>query len=122
MTNILNFTAGAVEAVATLFEGMEESVKIVGSSLGESSGRIIEHKYGPEAAGVATDTFETIGNVYTISKHTKILQPKGILKSAVKNTGKGILLEATAAGNCAETVDVDSQRPPPPPPPSSGVL
>lgn len=59
----------------------------------ENSGKIIEHKYGPDAAGLATDTFETIGNVYTVSKNTKIFKPKNILKTTVKNTGKGILQE-----------------------------
>lgn len=93
MNGMLNFTAGAVTAVATVFEGIEESVKTIGTSIGENSGKIIEHKYGSEAAEVATDAFNTIGNVYTISKHTQLLQPKGILKSTVKNTGRGILHE-----------------------------
>lgn len=105
MNNVMNFTAGAVTAVATVFEGIEESVKTIGTSIGENSGKIIEHKYGPEAASVATDTFETIGNVYTISKHTKLLQPKGMLKTAAKNTGKGILQEigGTPAAEATET-------------------
>lgn len=95
---VLNFTAGAVTAVATVFEGFEDSVKVIGTSIGESSGKIIEHKYGPQAASVATDTFETIGNVYTISKNTKILKPTNILKSTMKNTGKGILQEISTNG------------------------
>lgn len=124
MNNMLNFTAGAVTAVATVFEGIEESVKTIGTSVGENSGKIIEHKYGAEAAAVATDTFDTIGNVYTISKHTKILQPKGILKSAVKNTGRGILHEiSTNPGPDDGGIEGSSQlastaveEPSPPPP------
>lgn len=93
VNSVMHFTAGAVTAVATVFEGIEESVKVIGTSIGENSGKIIEHRYGPEAAGVATDTFDTIGNCYTISQNTKILKPKNMLKSTVKNTGKGILHE-----------------------------
>lgn len=93
VNSVMGFTSGAVTAAATIFEGIEESVKLIGTSIGENSGKIIEHKYGPDAAGLATDTFETIGNVYTVSKNTKIFKPKNILKTTVKNTGKGILQE-----------------------------
>lgn len=96
MNGVLNFTAGAVAAVATVYEGLEESVKLIGTSIGENSGKIIEHKYGPQAASVATDTFDAIGNCYNISQNTKILKPKNILKSTVKGTGKGILLEISS--------------------------
>lgn len=104
VNSVMNFTAGAVTAVATVFEGIEESVKVIGTSIGENSGKIIEHKYGPQAAGVATDTFETIGNVYTISKNTKILKPKNILKSTMKNTGKGILQEISTTNGSGVVV------------------
>lgn len=104
VNGVMNFTAGAVAAVATVFEGIEESVKVIGTSIGENSGKIIEHKYGPEAAVVATDTFETIGNVYTISKNTKILKPKNILKSTMKNTGRGILEEISTNASSSSGV------------------
>lgn len=90
--------------MATVFEGIEESVKVIGSSIGQNSEKIIEHKYGPEAASVASDTFETIGNVYTISKNGHILKPKSIIKSTVKNAGKGILLGSAVATSSQENL------------------
>lgn len=36
---VLNFTAGAVTAVATVFEGFEDSVKVIGTSLGRTRAR-----------------------------------------------------------------------------------
>lgn len=92
-------------AVATVFEGIEESVKVIGSSIGQNSEKIIEHKYGPQAASVASDTFETIGNVYTISKNGHILKPKGIIKSTVKNAGKGIILGGAVATSSQENLN-----------------
>lgn len=91
MSGFLTVTAGAVEAVATIYNGVEESAKIVGSSISTNSEKIIEHKYGTSARDLVADTFSTVGNVYTISQNTKILQPKNMVKSAAKNTGKGII-------------------------------
>lgn len=116
MSNVLTMTAGAVEAVATVYNGVEESARIVGSSLSTNSERIIEHKYGPSAANLASDTFETVGNVYTITQNTKVLQPKNLVKSVAKNTGKGIVQDFKPTTSTQSSLP---PAPPPPPPPSS---
>lgn len=45
MEGAMTIAAGAVEGVSTVFDGLETSAKILGSSLSENSVKIIEHKW-----------------------------------------------------------------------------
>lgn len=38
------------------------------------------------------DTLNTVGNVVTISHNTGVLQPKGFIKKAAKDTGKALVM------------------------------
>ncbi|KAH8418514.1 hypothetical protein KR009_010840, partial [Drosophila setifemur] len=91
MEGALTIAAGAVEGVSTVFEGLETSAKILGSSLSENSVKIIEHKYGQPAGNLASGTFDAFGNAFVISQNVNYITPKGIVKKMVKKTGEAVV-------------------------------
>ncbi|XP_055852723.1 protein spartin isoform X1 [Episyrphus balteatus] len=90
MQGAFTIAAGAVEGFSTVFNGLEESAKILGTNLSNNSVKIIEHKYGPSAGQVASGTFDTLGNAFTVSQNVKYITPKGIARRVAKSTGKGV--------------------------------
>lgn len=48
-------------------------------------------RYGEPAGEVTSDTLSTLGNVITVSSNLKIITPKGLAKTAAKNTGKALV-------------------------------
>lgn len=90
MQGAFTIAAGAVEGLSTVFNGLEESAKILGTNLSNNSVKIIEHKYGPSAGQVASGTFDTLGNAFTVSQNVKYITPRGIARRVAKSTGKGV--------------------------------
>lgn len=41
---VLNVTAGAVEAIATIYSGLEQSARIFGGSLSNNTVQVVTHK------------------------------------------------------------------------------
>ncbi|XP_057661620.1 protein spartin [Diorhabda carinulata] len=78
--SVLTVAAGAVEGFSTIYRGLETSAAVLGNSLKENTVKIVEHKYGYPASTLAGDTLSTVGNVYNISRNTKIITPKGFAK------------------------------------------
>lgn len=93
MTGILTVAAGAVEGFGTVYNGLEQSAGILGQNLSQNSVKIIEHKYGSHAGLLATDTFDTVGNMINISRTMNIITPKGLAKTTVKGTGKALIAD-----------------------------
>nr|AAO74698.1 HL01040p [Drosophila melanogaster] len=91
MEGAMTIAAGAVEGVSTVFDGLETSAKILGSSLSENSVKIIEHKYGQQTGNLASGTFDTVGNVFVVSQNVNYITPKGIAKKMVKRTGEAVV-------------------------------
>lgn len=91
MEGVLTVAAGAVEGFATIYSSLEESAKILGNNLSNNSVKIIEHKYGPSAGSLATQTFDTIGNAIDVSQNVRVLTPKGMVKRTAKDTGEAIV-------------------------------
>ncbi|EDX11635.1 GD19745 [Drosophila simulans] len=91
MEGAMTIAAGAVEGVSTVFDGLETSAKILGSSLSENSVKIIEHKYGQQSGNLASGTFDTVGNVFVVSQNVNYITPKGIAKKMVKRTGEAVV-------------------------------
>ncbi|XP_017046079.1 LOW QUALITY PROTEIN: protein spartin [Drosophila ficusphila] len=91
MEGALTIAAGAVEGVSTVFDGLETSAKILGTSLSHNSVKIIEHKYGQPAGNLASGTFDTVGNVFVVSQNVNYITPKGIAKKMVKRTGEAVV-------------------------------
>lgn len=93
MSDALKIAAGTAEGVGTVFSGLETSATILGTNLANNSVKAVEHKYGASAGMVASDAFDTVGNIINVKKNFSYLTPKGFVKSAGKNTGKSILQE-----------------------------
>lgn len=93
MGGVLTVAAGAVEGFGTIYDGLDKSARILGRNLSDNSVKIIEHKFGNSAANVATDTFDTVGNMINLSKSIKIITPQGLAKKAVKGTGKAVITD-----------------------------
>ena len=96
MSDALKIAAGAAEGAGTVFSGLETSATILGVNLASNGVKAVEHKYGYSAGLVASDAFDTVGNIYNVKKNFSYLTPKGFVKSAGKNTGKSILREFQA--------------------------
>ncbi|XP_067615232.1 protein spartin isoform X2 [Eurosta solidaginis] len=91
MEGAMTIAAGAVEGFSTVYNGLEKSAKILGTNLSENSVKIIEHRYGSSAGGVAAGTFDTIGNAFNVSQNVNYITPKGLAKKMAKNTGKAVI-------------------------------
>lgn len=91
MTETLKIASGAAEAISTIYSGLESSAGMLGSSIANNTVKVVEHKYGEPSAEIASSTFDTVGNLYSVKKNFNIMTPKGLVKSTAKSTGKGIL-------------------------------
>ncbi|XP_054725690.1 protein spartin isoform X2 [Anastrepha obliqua] len=103
MEGALTIAAGAVEGFSTVYNGLETSAKILGTNLSENSVKIIEHKYGSSAGGVAAGTFDTLGNAFNVSQNVNYITPKGLAKKMAKNTGKAVIVDYKNKLRNAET-------------------
>lgn len=93
MGGVLTIAAGAVEGFGTVYEGLEKSAGILGKNLSSNSVILIEHKYGASAGNVASETFDTVGNIINVSRNINYLTPKGLAKKTVKNAGKAMIAD-----------------------------
>lgn len=91
MDNVLEVTAGAVEAFGTVYGALDHSAHILAGSLASNTVTLVKHKYGAQAGQVAGNTFDTVGNVFVASHAIKRLNPKYIAKTAVKEAGKAVI-------------------------------
>lgn len=99
MGGVLTVAAGAVEGFGTIYNGLEEAAGVLGSNLSNNSVKIIEHKYGPSAGCVASDTFDTVGNMINLSKNINLITPKGLARKTMKGTGKAIFADFRPRNN-----------------------
>merc|ERR1719266_2365783 len=88
MRQIANAAYGGLLAYGTVYDGLEKSSKILGSSLKKESVQVVEHQYGKEAAVVATDSMSAAGNAAMTYLNVQSLGAKGLAKKTAKNTGK----------------------------------
>lgn len=91
MEGVLTIAAGAVEGFGTVYSGLEQSASILGNNLSNNSVKIIEHRYGTSAGSVASETFDTVGNIINVNRNMKLLTPKGFVTRSAKNTGKALI-------------------------------
>merc|ERR1712115_557053 len=88
MRQIANVAYGGLLAYGTVYDGLEKSAKVLGSSLQKESVQVVEHQYGKEAAAVATDSMSAAGNAVMTYLNVQSLGAKGLAKKTAKNTGK----------------------------------
>lgn len=92
MGGVLTVAAGAVEGFGTVYDGLEKSAGILGKNLGDNSVKIIEHKYGTTAGALATDTFDTVGNLINLNRNVGgFTSTKRLIRKTVKGTGKALI-------------------------------
>lgn len=94
MTETLKIVSGAADGISTIYGGLETSAGILGRNLADNTVKIVEHKYGEPMAGVTSNGFDTVGNLYNTHRNFNIMTPKGLVKSTAKSAGKGILNSA----------------------------
>lgn len=88
MRQIANAAYGGLLAYGTVYDGLEKSAKVLGTSLKKESVQVVEHQYGKEAAVVATDSMSAAGNAAMTYLNVQSLGAKGLAKKTAKNTGK----------------------------------
>merc|ERR1712061_194737 len=88
MRQIANVAYGGLLAYGTVYDGLEKSAKVLGTSLKKESVQVVEHQYGKEAAVVATDSMSAAGNAAMTYLNVQSLGAKGLAKKTAKNTGK----------------------------------
>lgn len=91
MTETLKIASGAADGISTIYNGLESSAGILGKSLASSTVKVVEHKYGEPSAELATQTLDTVGNLYNLKRNFNIITPKGLVKSTAKGAGIGVL-------------------------------
>jgi len=101
MRQIANAAYGGLLAYGTVYDGLEKSAKVLGTSLKKESVQVVEHQYGKEAGVVATDTMSAAGNAAMTYLNVQSLGAKGLAKKTAKNTGKTLaknVIEAHVGG------------------------
>ncbi|XP_049859597.1 protein spartin [Schistocerca gregaria] len=94
MEGVLEVAAGAVQGIGTVYEGLERSASILGSSLANSTVTIVKHRYGNSAGQVTGEALDAVGNVWLAGRDIRHLSPKGLAKTTAIGASKGVV-EAT---------------------------
>lgn len=88
---VLTIAAGAVEGFGTVYTGLEQSAKILGTSLADNTVQVVQYKYGEPMGEVTEHSLYTVGNVVLATNNVKNLTPKGIAKKTAKDAGKAVV-------------------------------
>jgi len=117
--NIVDAAKGGIVAYATVFEGLENSAKVLGNSIKTESVSVVKHQYGEEAGNVYGDSMSSAGNAAMTYMNIQSLGVKGFLKKTAKRTGKNLgkaVIEAHSApkdGNGSNPTDTAKPTAPP---------
>merc|ERR1711994_303775 len=84
MRQIANVAYGGLLAYGTVYDGLEKSAKVLGSSLKKESVQVVEHQYGKEAGVVATDSMTAAGNAAMTYLNVQSLGAKGLAKNVIQ--------------------------------------
>jgi len=88
--SIVDAARGGILAYATVFEGLENSAKVLGNSIKTESVSVVKHQYGDEAGHVYGDSMSAAGNAAMTYMNIQSLGVKGFLKKTAKKTGKNL--------------------------------
>ncbi|EGR31150.1 hypothetical protein IMG5_116800, partial [Ichthyophthirius multifiliis] len=69
--DVKNVTKGAVNAVANVYEGMYQALCLIGRGIQGATTGVIGAKYGDDAAKIANDGLDVVGNVGDMGRITK---------------------------------------------------
>jgi len=116
--NIVDAAKGGIVAYATVFEGLENSAKVLGNSIKTESVSVVKHQYGEEAGNVYGDSMSSAGNAAMTYMNIQSLGVKGFLKKTAKRTGKNLgkaVIEAHSAPKGGDESNPNNPTPTAPP-------
>jgi len=89
--SIVDAARGGLIAYGTVYSNLETNAKVLGKQLKDNSVKVVQHKYGTEAAGVASEAMTAAGNGAMTYMNIQSLGVKGLVKDTAKQTGKNVL-------------------------------
>ncbi|XP_059089263.1 spartin-like [Tigriopus californicus] len=90
MRSLFDAARGGLIAYGTVYAGLEDSAKSLGTCVKSQSVRVVEHKYGQEAGVVYGDAMTAAGNAAMTYMNVTSLGVKGLVKRTAKDTGKAV--------------------------------
>ena len=95
MQSLVDAAKGGLVAAGTVYTGLEESAKVLGTCVKDKSVTVVEHRYGQEAGEVYGDSMSAAGNAAMTYMNVSSLGIKGLVKKTAKRTametGKNII-------------------------------
>ncbi len=90
MQGLVDAARGGLLAFGTVYSGLEDSAKVLGSKVKDKSVDVVEHRYGQEAGKVYKDSATAAGNAAMTYMNVSSLGVKGMVKRTAKDTAKGV--------------------------------
>lgn len=85
---LVDVARGGLLAYGTIYTSLEDSAKVLGTSVKSNSVQVVEHKYGGEAGEVFGEAATAAGNAAMTYMNIQSLGVKGLVKKTAKTTGK----------------------------------
>ena len=91
MAYLVDAARGGLIGYGTVYNGLENSAKVLGNNVKQNSVKIVNHKYGGEAGEVFGDACTAAGNAAMTYLNVQSLGVKGLVKKTAKETGKNVV-------------------------------
>merc|ERR1712020_859095 len=88
LRTLVDVARGGLLAYGTIYASLEDSAKVLGTSVKSNSVQVVEHKYGGEAGEVFGEAATAAGNAAMTYMNIQSLGVKGLVKKTAKTTGK----------------------------------
>ena len=88
MYNLMDAARGGLLAYGTVYSSLEESAKVLGTSMKDETVQVVQKKYGDEASGVYSEAMTAAGNAAMTYMNIQSCGAKGLVKKTAKDTGK----------------------------------
>jgi len=91
MAYLVDAARGGLIGYGTVYNGLENSAKVLGNNVKDNSVKIVNHKYGGEAGQVFGEACTAAGNAAMTYMNVQSLGVKGLVKKTAKDTGKKVV-------------------------------
>jgi len=91
---LVDAARGSLAAYGTVYNGLETSAKVLGKNVKGNSVKVVQHKYGLQAADAFGDACTAAGNAAMTYMNIQSLGAKGLVKKTAKETGKNVVKNA----------------------------
>lgn len=89
--NVRQVAAAGLVAFSTVWEALEQSARIVGTSTADTASDVVQHKYGEEAAAVAADGMKAVGQSALAMYNVSHLGVKAVVRKTATSAAKHTL-------------------------------